>query len=236
MFGRLHVSRSVVARVCLVAALSAGGTGCAAGMSRLKSGIAGTPGSMSMPNLLRMSKAEALSTLKLAGHHGDVTWSDQLCGSVVDGQIVEKDDICQQTPAAGQQLDQGAPVHLLAQPEDPRHGHVGESNEWHLMPAVVGLPLAKAQVAMREAGFTDERTHVDTATEAGCKPGIVCRTYPVALERAGQHGDRYLTVGADPTRPPPPPRARPDEPTAHEDDDASAPPPPPPPPKPDSYF
>ena len=37
--------------------------GCAAGMSRLKSGISGKPGMMSMPDLFRMSKAKAITTL-----------------------------------------------------------------------------------------------------------------------------------------------------------------------------
>lgn len=211
-------------------------TGCAAGMSRLKSGLNGKPGVIAMPDLFRMSKAKAVSTLKLAGHTGDVSWDDQLCGSVIEGQIVEKGEVCRQTPAAGQELTAGAPVRLLVQPEDPRHGKIGQTGEWHLMPDVIGLPIAEAQVAMRQAGFTDERTHIDEREDAACKPRIVCKTYPEALERAGQTSDRYLTVGVDPTaraaRPAPPEpevesetKALPDEAT-----------PPPPPKPPEGYF
>jgi beta-lactam-binding protein with PASTA domain len=131
--------------------------------------------------------------LKLAGHTGDVSWDDQLCGSVVEGQIIERGEVCRQAPAAGQELSVGAPVRLLVQPEDPRHGEVGQFGEWHLMHDVVGLPLDQAQAAMRAAGFTDENTHVDEREDPACRPRIVCKTYPGALERAGQGSDRYLT-------------------------------------------
>lgn len=210
--------------------------GCAAGMSRLKSGISGKPGMMSMPDLFRMSKAKAITTLKLAGHTGDVRWDDQLCGSVVDGKIIEKGEVCRQTPAAGQETSAQTLVTILVQPEDPRHGKVGQFGEWHLMPDVIGMPLDRAQVAMREAGFTDDKTHVDESDDSTCKPRIVCRSYPQALERTGQASDRYLTVGADPTarttrptrpEPEPDPEAKP-EPKPEE--------PPPPPSKPESYF
>lgn len=209
-------------------------TGCAAGLSRVKSGLNGTPGVISMPDLFKMSRAKALSTLALARHSGDVSWDDQLCGSVVDGQIVEQGEVCRQTPAAGQPLAAGAPVRLLLQPEDPRHGNVGRFGEWHLMPDVVGLPLDEAQRRMHAAGFTDARTHVDERDDAGCKPRVVCRTYPEALERAGQDSDRYLTVGLDPAE-----RATPPAPDTDAASPSSEPPPVPPPAttKPaDGYF
>ena len=213
-------------------------TGCAAGMSRLKTGLNAKPGVIAMPDLFRMSKTKAVSTLKLAGHTGDISWDDQLCGSVVDGQIVEKGEICRQTPAAAQDLPVGGAVTLLVQSEDPRHGKVGQFGEWHLMPDVVGLSIDKARDAMHVAGFTDERTHMDERDEPGCRPGIVCRTYPAALERAGQDSDRYLTVGIAPKSPaadaPPPASGREGAPAPTPD--ASATTPPPPAKAPDSYF
>lgn len=226
------MSGAVLAAVVATSSL----TGCAAGMSRLKSSVNGQPGTISMPDLFRMSKAKAISTLKLAGHTGSVSWDDQLCGSVIDGQIIEKGEVCKQSPAAGKPLPAAASVRLLVQPEDPRHGKVGQHGEWHLMPAVVGLPLDEAKKAMHAAGFTDERTHIDESDASECKPNIVCRTYPAALERAGQQSDRYLTVGVDPAaraaRQPTPERTSPTPPPSGE-----TPPAPPPAEKPpESYF
>ena len=56
---------------------------------------------------------------------------------------------------------------------------------------------------MRAAGFKDERTRVDRREEPGCKPDVVCRTYPSKLERSAQGSDRVLFVGADPAARPP---------------------------------
>jgi hypothetical protein len=44
---------SIVAIIALL-------TGCAAGMSRLKTGLNGKPGVIAMPDLFRMSKAKAI--------------------------------------------------------------------------------------------------------------------------------------------------------------------------------
>lgn len=208
--------------------------GCAAGMSRLKSGISSKPGMMSMPDLFGMAKAKAIATLQLAGHRGDVAWDDQLCGSVIDGQIVEKGDVCRQHPAPGAEMTVDAPVRILVQPEDPRHGRIGETGEWHLMPDVVGMPVTEAQAALRAAGFTDDRTHVDASEDRGCKPGVVCKTYPAALERAGQASDRYLTVGVHPAARAVPTREP--EPEPQPEPEPDAPPPATPPKPPETYF
>jgi beta-lactam-binding protein with PASTA domain len=217
---------SSVLSVVLVSSLFGG---CAAGLARVKSGVSGKPGMMTMPDVFKMTKAKAIATLQLAGHRGDIEWGDQLCGSVIDGKIIEQGEVCQQRPAPGQENSDRVLVTLLVQPEDPRHGNVGRHNEWHLMPDVVGMPLEQAQAALRAAGFTDERTHLDERTDARCKPRIVCATDPAALERAGQTSDRFVTFGADPSAPPPkPPVAEPGtEPPAETT---------PPPKPPDSYF
>ena len=223
-------SCSIVAALAI--AVAAALPGCAAATSRLKSTVRGKPGMMSMPDLFRMSKAKAITTLELSGHTGDIRWDDQLCGSVVEGEIIEKGEVCRQTPVAGQETYSGTLVSILVQPEDPRHGKVGEFGEWHLMPQVVGLPLAQAQAAMRAAGFTDEHTSVSEDDDPACKPGIVCRTYPEALNRSGQSSDRFLTVGADPTA-----RSAPPTPPEPEAEPEPAPPAAPPPPKPpETYF
>ena len=100
--------------------------------------------------------------------------------------------------------------------------------------SIIYMPLDEAQRRMHAAGFTDARTHVDERDDAECKPRVVCRTYPEALERAGQDSDRYLTVGLDPAE-----RATPPAPDTDAASPSSEPPPVPPPAttKPaDGYF
>jgi hypothetical protein len=176
-------------------------------------GSSGSSHSFVMPDLFRMTKDQAVAALKQAGFDGNIDWDDQLCGSVVEGQIIEKGQVCRQSPPAGREQSSRLPLTILVQPEDPRHGRVGQFGEWHLMPNVVGMPIEKAKVAMRTAGFTEERTHIDARAESGCKPNHVCRTYPEGLTRAGQTSDRYLIIGADPTaepKPEPKPEAKPE--------------------------
>jgi predicted RNA binding protein YcfA (HicA-like mRNA interferase family) len=156
-----------------------------------------------MPDLFRMKKDDAIKALQRAGFQGNITWDDQLCGSVVEGQIVERGEVCRQSPVAGREQPARLPVRLLVQPEDPRHGKVGQFMEWHLMPDVVGMHVDKALAAMKAAGFKSERTRVDRREEPGCKPNLVCRTYPNGMERSGQGSDRVLIVGADPAAQPP---------------------------------
>ncbi|MBK9031568.1 MAG: PASTA domain-containing protein [Myxococcales bacterium] len=184
-----------------------------------------------MPDLFRMKKDDAIKALQQAGFQGDISWDDQLCGSVVEGQLVELGEVCRQSPPAGREQPARLPVRLLVQPEDPRHGKVGQFGEWHLMPEVVGLHVDKALAAMKAAGFKDERTRVDRREDKSCKPNYVCQTYPAAMERAGQGSDRVLIVGADPGAKPPPadpatPKDRPGEPPVVK----------PPPAEPDTYF
>ncbi|KAB2892759.1 MAG: PASTA domain-containing protein [Kofleriaceae bacterium] len=166
-----------------------------------------------IPDLFRMTKDEAVAALERAGFDGTISWDDQLCGSVVEGQIIEKGEVCRQHPPAGREQGSRLPISILVQPEDPRHGKVGEFGEWHLMPDVVGMHVDKARAAMRAAGFTEERTRISVREEAGCKPHHVCSTYPEALKRSGQGSDRVLVVGADPTAKAPEakPEAKPEE-------------------------
>jgi hypothetical protein len=197
--------------IWVIAGLLVAGTGCSMS-SALKAragGLAGNGGAggassrtIVLPDLIRMTKAQAITALAVAGFEGDIDWDDQLCGSVIDGVIIEKGQVCRQHPPAGREQPSRLPITLLIQPEDPRHGNVGKFGEWHLMPDVVGMPVDQARAAMRAAGFTDEHTHLDLREEPDCKPSRVCRTYPGALERAGQSSDRVLFVGADPGAPP----------------------------------
>lgn len=181
----------------MVMAVAFEAAGCAGAMPRVGAPASGTD-SMVMPDLFRMTKANAIAALERGGFAGEIAWDDQLCGSVVDGQIVELGEVCRQEPPAGRQVSTRQRVKILVQPEDPRHGHVGEFGEWHLMPQVVGLPVDRAKAAMLEAGFTDGRNRIDYVVEPTCPVMQVCRSYPAAFERVGQGSDRVLTVGASP--------------------------------------
>jgi beta-lactam-binding protein with PASTA domain len=225
--------------LCVIVAVLVLGSGCSVS-SALKAragGLAGSGGASSdrtivLPDLIDMPKDQAIAALAKAGFEGTIDWDDQLCGSVIDGHIIEKGQVCRQHPPAGREQPSRLPITLLVQPEDPRHGNVGKFGEWHLMPDVVGMPLERAKAAMRAAGFTDEHTQIDEREEPGCKPSYVCRTYPDALERAGQSSDRVLFVGASPDAPP----AVAAPPTDGASRDTSQPPTATPEPEPGSYF
>jgi hypothetical protein len=161
---------------------------------------ASTSADFTMPNLFRMKKDDAVKALERAGFRGSITWDDQLCSSVIDGQIVERGEVCRQHPPAGRTQSAKLPAKLLVQPEDPRHGNLGHPTlEWHLMPDVIGMSVEQALAAVKAAGLTDVLTRVSQVEEPGCKPNIVCRTYPRALSRSNQGSSRVLSVGADPS-------------------------------------
>ncbi len=178
------------------------------------SGSSGSSGSsqasFTVPDMFRMTEADARAALKRAGYQGNASADSSLCGSVVDGHIIEVGQVCYQHPIAGTSMPVRLPMTLRIQTEDPRHGRVGQHGEWHLMPQTVGVHIDKARKLVRAAGFTDARTHVDFRDEPGCKPNIVCRQYPEGLTRGGQNSDRWLIAGADPTAKPKPDPAKPD--------------------------
>lgn len=180
--------------------LLAGGLSLAAGC-KFSTATFGSPtaggqaGNATVPTVFLLQRDAALAAIKQAGFTGEVTFDDTLCGSAVDGQIVERGAVCYQHPAAGQVMGTRLPMVLRVQTEDPRHGKVGQFGEWHLMPKLAGMTLEDAQRAMRVAGFTDDMTQVSTIEEPGCAPLRVCRTFPDALARAGQTSGRVIYVG-----------------------------------------
>jgi hypothetical protein len=181
-----------VAVICL-------GTGCKFSTAAFGPSTTSAPrGNATVPQVFLLQQDAALAAIKQAGFTGSITFDTSLCGSAVDGHIVERGAVCYQQPAAGQVMATSLPMTLRVQTEDPRHGKVGQFGEWHLMPDMKGMPLAQAQQAMRDAGFTDENTQVGELDEPGCAPMHVCRSFPDALARAGQSSGRVLFVGRDP--------------------------------------
>ena len=156
-------------------------------------------GNVTIPNVIKLKKDDAVAALRRAGLQGDIDFDDSLCGSTVDGKIIELGEVCYQHPAAGQRQGARLVVSLRGQTEDPRHGEIGRNNEWRLMPNVVGMTYDEAVAAMRRAGFErTERIQSTISDDAGCKPNLVCRQYPDALMRAGLDDGKILYVGAAP--------------------------------------
>jgi beta-lactam-binding protein with PASTA domain len=159
---------------------------------------------VTIPNVFGMTRTQAEAALTHAGVTGSIDYNDSLCGSIVDGKIIELGQVCYQRPAPGPHNPRLS-VTLRVQTEDPRHGNIGKNNEWHLMPSLVGFSLERAREAMRSAGFsTKDHVEVMRVQEAGCMPYIVCRTRPEANDRAGQSSSKTIFVGALPEAPLPP--------------------------------
>jgi hypothetical protein len=155
-------------------------------------------GQVTIPNVFKLPKEQAIAALRRAGVQGDIVEDSSLCGSVVEGRIIERGEVCYQHPPGGRVQGARLVVSLRVQSEDPRHGNIGKVNEWRLMPKLVGLTYERALAEMRRAGFeSDDRVQHVWADEPTCKPNIVCRQYPEPMERAGLADGKVVYVGQD---------------------------------------
>lgn len=177
-------------------------------------------GLVTTPNVVLMTQAEAEAAFRSAGFDRPPTIdNNSLCGSTVDGQIVELGRVCAQMPAAGQENSRGVPITLRLQTENPHRGELRAGGFWFLMPNLVGAPLAQARAKLREVGFEKEPRliYVD---RPGCAPDVVCETNPEGLTRTGNTSDKLLYLGRPPGKSlgiqddDPPPEARKPEPDA----------------------
>ncbi len=167
---------------------------------------ANSDGTVTIPNVFKMKKDDAVAALRRAGVQADIDFEDSLCGSTFDGKIIELGEVCYQHPAAGHRQGARLVVSLRVQTEDPRHGDIGRNTEWRLMPNLIGMTYDQAVAAMRSAGFEHTEkigTTIDD-DDPNCKPNLVCRQYPDVLVRAGLEDGKVLYMGAAPpdTRPP----------------------------------
>jgi hypothetical protein len=139
---------------------------CAASSSFGLSGLGGSgrdPNAQAtIPDVFKMRKDDAIAAMRRAGVQADISEDSSLCGSVVEGKLVETGEVCYQFPPPGRVQGARLPVSIRIQTEDPRHGNIGKVSEWRLMPKLVGLTYEKALAEMRRAGFTrdDRLTHV----------------------------------------------------------------------------
>lgn len=167
-------------------------------------------GQITVPNLFGLSRAQAIAALRSAGHGGDVTEDKNLCGSVVEGRVIELGYVCYQSPPAGRVQPARLPISIQVQIENPRHGNAGKVNEWRLLPNLVGVPLEQARARLKQAGFVrDDLVRVAWVDEPGCQPLTVCRTQP-AWGRASVNSDQVLIVARDPSATPGAPTPAPD--------------------------
>ena len=163
---------------------------------------ADTSGNVTIPDVFKLSRDQAIAALRKAGVQGDIDEDHNLCGSIVNGRIVEIGEVCQQQPVGGRVQGARLVVTLTIQTEDPRHGDIGRLTEWRLMPDLVGKTFEQALATMRSAGFTDDDKLQQTwADETSCKPKVVCRQYPEAMARAGLHDGKAVYLGADRDKP-----------------------------------
>lgn len=190
-FAPLFAAGCVLAPSGLPSAVSGGGV---PGVSS-----ASTTGQITVPNLFGLSKEQAIATLRRAGYQGDPTEDSSVCGSVVDGRVMELGQVCYQHPPAGRVQGVRLPISIRVQHESPWHGNAGKANEWRLMPTLVGMSVAQARARLKQVGFPrEDLVRVVWVDEPGCRPLTVCRTQPTPLERVGVTSEQVVFAGRDP--------------------------------------
>ena len=172
-----------------IAILAVGAVGvgvCAAGDRIGRAHAAGDDAIVTVPNLVFLSYEQAQAAAKSAGVTRPIAEDNNtLCGSVVDGRIVERGHVCSQSPAPGTRQGARLLVTVRTQTEDQQHGNVGQANEWHLMPDVAGMTQDEAMAKIREAGFTDAAAiQIGNTSERSCPIRRVCRTTPTRSSAA----------------------------------------------------
>lgn len=166
-------------------------------------------GDVTIPDVFKLEKDAAIAALRRAGVQADIREENSLCGSTVDGTLIELDEVCYQFPPAGRVQSARFVVTIRVQTEDPRHGNVGKNTEWRLMPDLVGKTYEQALAEMRRNGFLqDDLLQQTSADETSCKPRVVCRQYPAPMERVGITSRKVIYVGQDPNAPKDPPAKR----------------------------
>jgi len=90
-------------------------------------------GQITMPDVFKLPRDQATAALRRAGVEGEIHEEASLCGTIVNGRIVETGEVCEQQPAAGRQQGARLSVTVRFQTEDPRHGNAGKPTEWRLI-------------------------------------------------------------------------------------------------------
>ena len=230
---------AVVLAACQFSTSTTGGTFGRTGGGGGEGGGGGGSHTVTVPDLFQLTQAQAEAAIRKAGITGELQLETNhgICGSVVEHQVVELGHVCRQAPAAGQQTSSSLFVTILVQTENPWHGDLGGGRRWFLLPDLAGMTVDQARDKLRALGFTaSDRLQISYVDEPGCKPNIVCRTYPEAMTRTDTTSDKLLYAGRPPETAQRPQAPTPPAPTGSGDATAPTgptPPTPPPAKKPD---
>jgi beta-lactam-binding protein with PASTA domain len=157
-----------------------------------------------VPDVMFKSRAEAEAAIRSAGFERPPNIDNSSsCGSVIDGRIVDIGHVCSQSPAGGREMGARIPITLRVQMENPYGGELGGGRRWFLMPTLVGQHVDKARARLKELGFVSKEVKISDSDDPNCKPNIVCKTYPEALNRTDTTSDKVFYVGksTQPTQP-----------------------------------
>jgi hypothetical protein len=156
-------------------------------------------GTITIPSVFGMTREQAIAALRRAGYQGTASDDSSLCDSVVAGRVIEIGQVCYQHPPAGRVQGARLPISLRVQTENPWHGNAGKPTEWRLMPDLIGKSIDQARAEMKRVGFSrEDSVQLQWVDEPGCKPLIVCRTYPDPMQRAGLSSGKIVFAGRDP--------------------------------------
>lgn len=154
---------------------------------------------VTMPDLFLMTRAEAEAAVARAGFERGVGLdTSSICGSAVDGKVIELGRVCSQSPAAGQKNSPRVPIRIRVQHESPWRGQLGGGRSWFLMPDLVGVPVEQAKQKLRSLGFVSKEVKIAYVDDRGCAPNTVCKTVPEGLSRADNTSDKLFYVGRPP--------------------------------------
>lgn len=170
---------------------------------------AASPGNLRVPDVMFMSRADAEAAIARAGFEQPPSIdNNSLCGSVVDGRIVETGHVCYQSPPGGREMGGRIAVRIRVQTENPYGGELGGGRRWFLMPTLTGQHVDQARARIKQLGFVTKEVMISESDDPSCKPRIVCKTYPEALNRTDTTSDKIFYVGRDtkPAQPTPPPQ------------------------------
>ena len=108
--------------------------------------------------------------------------------------IVPVGAICAQERDPGQILMSNAKLRVVIERNTYEHGGVEVENEWHRMPDLVGLPLARARAILRDRGFGEDEFEIGEA-RTSCGAGLVCDQRPKADTRKFASSRGELNIG-----------------------------------------
>ena len=152
--------------------------------------------SLAVPNLSGLTPDQARAKLVEIGFKDDALQipPDMGCSYDDEKQMVKVGTICNQEREAGSKLMSNAKLRVVVEHDTYEHGGVESGNEWHRMPELIGMPLARAQALLRDRGFADDEFTVGEA-RTSCGAGKVCEQRPKPDNRKFKSTPGELNIG-----------------------------------------